>query len=164
MSPPVRPPKDVAFAARLKELMLRDGLNQAAAAYKCQVTVTALQNYLGGRVPRPAQAKAISKAFKVPLGWLLEGDDTSCIPEKLDLVAIPGFSNALADALEVTGRTPETMARALGVQESDVESWIGGQGLPDFETLGKLFVVTAAAALARSAKPASSHRKGSKAA
>jgi len=87
------------------------------------------------------------------------GIDVSSIPGAEDLepfihpmAQIPGLSAALADAMDVMRRTPATLARAIGVDASDVESWIKGDGQPGYEALGKLFVLSATCAFQATAE------------
>lgn len=139
--------KDPAFALRLKSVMDQRQLTQAKAASLCGVTVTALQNYLGGRLPQPTQARTLAKGLDVQLSWLLEGigDQQTLTPGVAERSASASATQQSAfieplnfAAIEmVLGRPLEEAAPTFGATADEVLAWKAGAE-PPLEKLARL--------------------------
>lgn len=72
------------FGERLREAIKSAGTTQKDLATKIGVSKTAINNYVGGRIPDASILYKISKILNTTMEWLLAGEDTKNINKTFD--------------------------------------------------------------------------------
>lgn len=115
-------PVDPAFGRRLREALLRSGLEPADAAVKLEMNPSQFQALLGGTVPDPYQLLALARLTGTDMEWLLTGKETgpsSARPDDSDPAR--ERRQALARFVAAVASLPVPVLRGLADGEIAVE-------------------------------------------
>lgn len=73
---------NVQFGKRLAERMLSLGLNNTELGRSCEISPTAVANYLEGRLPKADQFHRIARRLGVTMEWLIAGGSGAVQPAR----------------------------------------------------------------------------------
>lgn len=128
-----------AFKNRLKDERLARGLTQQDLANKVGVSLTTIQNYEGGQLPRGEHLVSLSDILGVSIDWLLLGTETIPRGEGLSTTKPAGIAKECDTDLVLVPKVRARLSAGGGSLETNAEvkgryafkaEWIRSKGKP----------------------------------
>lgn len=123
------------FAIRLRSLREEKGFTQQEMARKVGVSMTTIQNYEGGQLPKGEHAVSLAVALECSLDWLMLGIAPTGITENEELRNLRQENDLLRQQVQDLRSAHETLALAVkGLLKEDKLEFptdVPQYGIPD---------------------------------